>query len=106
MPLTTHLPDCVPTPWGSCFHGAGTNASVPQGPAQWPCGQHSSERLQRPPWLTFALFSLSLQRNLVWAVMIAIPLVTILYVLVNISYLLVMSPLEILSSDAMAVSWG
>ncbi|KAL1783002.1 b(0,+)-type amino acid transporter 1-like isoform X1 [Sigmodon hispidus] len=45
-------------------------------------------------------------KNLVWAVMIAIPLVTILYVLVNISYLLVMSPLEILSSDAMAVSWG
>nr|XP_048295632.1 b(0,+)-type amino acid transporter 1-like isoform X2 [Myodes glareolus] len=45
-------------------------------------------------------------KNLVWAVMIAIPLVTVLYVLVNISYLLVMSPSEILSSDAMAVSWG
>nr|XP_048295631.1 b(0,+)-type amino acid transporter 1-like isoform X1 [Myodes glareolus] len=46
------------------------------------------------------------KQNLVWAVMIAIPLVTVLYVLVNISYLLVMSPSEILSSDAMAVSWG
>ena len=56
--------------------------------------------------LTFVLFSLTLQQNLVWAVMIAIPLVTVLYVLVNISYLLVMSPLEILSSDAMAVSGG
>lgn len=41
-----------------------------------------------------------------WAVTIAIPLVTILYVLVNISYLLVMSPSEILSSDAIAVTWG
>lgn len=56
--------------------------------------------------LTFVLFSLTLQQNLVWAVMIAIPLVTVLYVLVNISYLLAMSPSEILSSDAMAVSWG
>uniref|UniRef100_A0A8C8WP14 B(0,+)-type amino acid transporter 1 n=1 Tax=Panthera leo TaxID=9689 RepID=A0A8C8WP14_PANLE len=45
-------------------------------------------------------------KNLVWAVMIAIPLVTSLYLLVNISYLLVLSPNEILSSDAMAVSWG
>ena len=56
--------------------------------------------------ITFVLFSRTLQQNLVWAVMIAIPLVTVLYVLVNISYLLVMSPSEILSSDAMAVSWG
>ncbi|XP_077607173.1 b(0,+)-type amino acid transporter 1-like [Crocuta crocuta] len=46
------------------------------------------------------------KQNLVWAVMIAIPLVTSLYLLVNISYLLVLSPTEILSSDAMAVSWG
>ncbi|XP_006880781.1 PREDICTED: B(0,+)-type amino acid transporter 1-like [Elephantulus edwardii] len=46
------------------------------------------------------------QQNLVWALMIAIPLVTGLYILVNISYLLVLSPNEILSSDALAVSWG
>uniref|UniRef100_A0A8C6H3X3 Solute carrier family 7 (cationic amino acid transporter, y+ system), member 15 n=1 Tax=Mus spicilegus TaxID=10103 RepID=A0A8C6H3X3_MUSSI len=46
------------------------------------------------------------KQNLLWAVMTAVPLVTILYVLVNISYLLVMSPSEILSSDAIAVSWG
>ncbi|XP_002915050.1 b(0,+)-type amino acid transporter 1 [Ailuropoda melanoleuca] len=46
------------------------------------------------------------KQNLVWALMIAIPLVTSLYLLVNISYLLVLSPNEILSSDAMAVSWG
>uniref|UniRef100_A0A8D1NYK3 B(0,+)-type amino acid transporter 1-like n=1 Tax=Sus scrofa TaxID=9823 RepID=A0A8D1NYK3_PIG len=44
--------------------------------------------------------------NLVCALLIAIPLVTGLYLLVNISYLLVLSPSEILSSDAMAVSWG
>lgn len=81
-------------------------ASIPQGLTQWPCGQRSAEGLERPHGLTFVLFSLTLQQNLVWAVMIAIPLVTVLYVLVNISYLLVMSPSEILSSDAMAVSWG
>ncbi|XP_008698610.1 b(0,+)-type amino acid transporter 1 isoform X4 [Ursus maritimus] len=46
------------------------------------------------------------KQNLVWALMIAIPLVTSLYLLVNISYLLVLSPNEILSSNAMAVSWG
>ncbi|KAK1333260.1 hypothetical protein QTO34_006801 [Cnephaeus nilssonii] len=46
------------------------------------------------------------QQNLVWALVIAIPLVTGLYLLVNISYLLVLSPNEILSTDAMAVSWG
>ncbi|XP_004696452.1 b(0,+)-type amino acid transporter 1-like [Echinops telfairi] len=45
-------------------------------------------------------------KNLVWALMIAIPMVTCLYILVNISYLLVLSPSEILSSDAVAVSWG
>lgn len=45
-------------------------------------------------------------QNLVCALLIAIPLVTGLYLLVNISYLLVLSPSEILSSDAMAVSWG
>ena len=41
-----------------------------------------------------------------WALMITIPLVTGLYILPNISYLLVLSPSEILSTDAMAVSWG
>uniref|UniRef100_A0A673VI80 Solute carrier family 7 member 13 n=1 Tax=Suricata suricatta TaxID=37032 RepID=A0A673VI80_SURSU len=46
------------------------------------------------------------KQNLVWAVMIAIPLVTSLYLLVNLSYLLVLSSSEILSSEAMAVSWG
>ncbi|KAK2510021.1 hypothetical protein MC885_020012, partial [Smutsia gigantea] len=46
------------------------------------------------------------KQNLVCALMIAIPLVTSLYILANISYLLVLSPKEILSSDAMAVSWG
>ncbi|KAI5244423.1 B(0,+)-Type Amino Acid Transporter 1 [Manis pentadactyla] len=46
------------------------------------------------------------KQNLAWALMIAIPLVTSLYILVNISYLLVLSPKEILSSDVMAVSWG
>ena len=37
---------------------------------------------------------------------IAIPLVTICYVFVNISYLTVMSPSEMLVSDAVAVTFG
>ncbi|XP_010616333.1 b(0,+)-type amino acid transporter 1 [Fukomys damarensis] len=46
------------------------------------------------------------RRNLVLALTVAIPLVTSLYVLVNVSYFLVLSPREILSSEALAVSWG
>ncbi|KFW87087.1 B(0,+)-type amino acid transporter 1, partial [Manacus vitellinus] len=40
------------------------------------------------------------------AVMIAIPLVTCLYLLVNVSYLAAMTPSELLSSGAVAVTWG
>uniref|UniRef100_H0ZSF7 b(0,+)-type amino acid transporter 1 n=1 Tax=Taeniopygia guttata TaxID=59729 RepID=H0ZSF7_TAEGU len=40
------------------------------------------------------------------ALMIAIPLVTCLYVLVNVSYLAAMTPSELLSSGAVAVTWG
>ncbi|XP_019392894.1 PREDICTED: b(0,+)-type amino acid transporter 1-like [Crocodylus porosus] len=40
------------------------------------------------------------------AVMIAIPLVTSLYLLVNVSYFAAMTPAELLSSGAVAVSWG
>ncbi|KAM4867221.1 b(0,+)-type amino acid transporter 1-like [Thomomys bottae] len=46
------------------------------------------------------------KRNLLWALTIAIPSVTSLYLFVNISYLLVLSPREILSSKAVAVIWG
>ncbi|KAK3563019.1 hypothetical protein QTP86_013285 [Hemibagrus guttatus] len=44
--------------------------------------------------------------NLPRALMIAIPLVTILYLLVNISYLAVMTPREMMMSNAVAVTWG
>ncbi|KAM4787490.1 LOW QUALITY PROTEIN: b(0,+)-type amino acid transporter 1-like [Cyanocitta cristata] len=40
------------------------------------------------------------------ALMIAIPLVTCLYLLVNVSYLVAMTPSELLSSGAVAVTWG
>lgn len=45
-------------------------------------------------------------RNLPLAITYGIPIVTLCYVLVNISYLTVMSPEEILTSDAVAVTWG
>lgn len=45
-------------------------------------------------------------RNLPLSVMIGIPLVTVCYLLVNISYLLVMSPAEMMISDAVAVTFG
>ncbi|XP_047467657.1 b(0,+)-type amino acid transporter 1 isoform X3 [Mugil cephalus] len=44
--------------------------------------------------------------NLPRAVVIAITLVTGLYLLVNVSYLTVMTPRELMSSSAVAVTWG
>ncbi|XP_073530211.1 b(0,+)-type amino acid transporter 1-like [Phyllobates terribilis] len=44
--------------------------------------------------------------NLPRAVMIAIPLVTCIYLLVNVSYFAAMTPQELLTSDAVAISWG
>ncbi|KAG7328512.1 hypothetical protein KOW79_008456 [Hemibagrus wyckioides] len=44
--------------------------------------------------------------NLPRALMIAIPMVTILYLLVNISFLSVMTPREMMMSSAVAVTWG
>uniref|UniRef100_A0A8B9CQ46 b(0,+)-type amino acid transporter 1 n=1 Tax=Anser brachyrhynchus TaxID=132585 RepID=A0A8B9CQ46_9AVES len=40
------------------------------------------------------------------AVMIAIPLVTCLYLMVNVSYFAAMTPSELLTSGAVAVTWG
>ncbi|XP_071378758.1 b(0,+)-type amino acid transporter 1-like [Centroberyx affinis] len=44
--------------------------------------------------------------NLPRAVLIAISMVTVLYLLVNVSYLAVMTPKELMSSNAVAVTWG
>ncbi|XP_077394845.1 b(0,+)-type amino acid transporter 1 [Festucalex cinctus] len=46
------------------------------------------------------------EKNLPRAVVIAISLVTGLYLLVNVSYLTVMTPKELISSSAVAVTWG
>ena len=48
----------------------------------------------------------SFQVNLPRAIIIAISLVTGLYLLVNVSYLTVMTPKELMSSSAVAVTWG
>ncbi|XP_072380215.1 b(0,+)-type amino acid transporter 1 isoform X1 [Diabrotica undecimpunctata] len=45
-------------------------------------------------------------RNLPRSIMIGIPLVTICYALINISYLTVMSPMEMMTSEAVAVTFG
>lgn len=50
--------------------------------------------------------SFLLKVNLPRAVISAISLVTGLYLLVNISYLTVMTPRELMSSSAVAVTWG
>ncbi|XP_034965883.1 b(0,+)-type amino acid transporter 1 [Zootoca vivipara] len=44
--------------------------------------------------------------NLPRAMMIAIPLVTCFYLLVNVSYFAAMTPAELLSSGAVAITWG
>ncbi|XP_051830046.1 b(0,+)-type amino acid transporter 1-like [Antechinus flavipes] len=46
------------------------------------------------------------EKTLVRAIVISIPLVTGLYILVNLSYMVVMSPSDIGSSGALAVTWG
>jgi len=45
-------------------------------------------------------------RNLPRSIIIGIPLVTICYALINISYLTVMSPMEMMTSEAVAVVFG
>uniref|UniRef100_H3AHW9 b(0,+)-type amino acid transporter 1 n=1 Tax=Latimeria chalumnae TaxID=7897 RepID=H3AHW9_LATCH len=44
--------------------------------------------------------------NLLRAVIIAVPLVTLLYLLVNVSYFAAMTPSEMTTSKAVAVTWG
>ncbi|XP_069742524.1 b(0,+)-type amino acid transporter 1 [Narcine bancroftii] len=44
--------------------------------------------------------------NLPRALLISLPLVTLIYVLVNVSYLAAMSPAEMMTSGAVAVTWG
>ncbi|XP_036398142.1 b(0,+)-type amino acid transporter 1-like [Megalops cyprinoides] len=44
--------------------------------------------------------------NLPRAVMIAVPMVTVIYLLVNVSYLAALTPQEMMSSTAVAVTWG
>uniref|UniRef100_A0A8D0DHY9 b(0,+)-type amino acid transporter 1 n=1 Tax=Salvator merianae TaxID=96440 RepID=A0A8D0DHY9_SALMN len=44
--------------------------------------------------------------NLPRAIMIAIPLVTCFYLLANVSYFAAMTPAELLSSGAVAITWG
>jgi L-type amino acid transporter 9 len=50
--------------------------------------------------------NLFLFRNLPRSIMIAIPLVTLCYALINISYLAAMSPQEMIESEAVAVTFG
>nr|XP_026696296.1 b(0,+)-type amino acid transporter 1-like [Ciona intestinalis] len=46
------------------------------------------------------------KRNLPLAIGISLPLVTSFYILVNISYFAVLTPTEMLASDAVAITWG
>nr|XP_023023095.1 b(0,+)-type amino acid transporter 1 [Leptinotarsa decemlineata] len=45
-------------------------------------------------------------RNLPRSIIIGIPLVTVCYALINVSYLTVMSPMEMMTSEAVAVTFG
>ncbi|XP_024123366.1 b(0,+)-type amino acid transporter 1 [Oryzias melastigma] len=62
--------------------------------AGWYNLNYVSEELKKP------------EKNLPRALLIAISLVTGLYLMVNVSYLAVMTPKELMSSNAVAVTWG
>jgi amino acid transporter len=46
------------------------------------------------------------QRNLPRAIMISMPLITLFYLVTNIAYMLVLTPSEIVSSDAVALTFS
>ena len=46
------------------------------------------------------------RRNMPLAIFISIPFITVVYILVNISYLTLLSPSDIISSQAVANDWG
>lgn len=54
-------------------------------------------------WYIYSFYSF---RNLPLSIIIGIPLVTLCYALVNVSYLAVMSVSEMMDSDAVAVTFG
>ncbi len=53
--------------------------------------------------VVFSKFIFFIKRNLPRAIYISLPLVTGIYVLANVAYLAVLTPTEMLSSDAIAV---
>ena len=46
------------------------------------------------------------RRNMPLAIFISIPFITVVYILVNISYLTILSPSDIINSQAVANDWG
>lgn len=56
--------------------------------------------------ITVHLIFFSLQVTLPRALMIAIPLVTCFYLLVNVSYFAAMTSVEFQTSGAIAITWG
>ena len=64
-------------------------------PFEWKCDKDTKP--------SYDLLLLSFYRDLPLSILIGIPLVTVCYVLVNIAYLAVLTPAEVMESSAVAV---
>lgn len=71
--------------------------------AGWAASYAKTRERLKPYLPSLAIAQFTILRNLPMAIIIGIPLVTVCYILMNIAYFTVMTPTELLQSQAVAV---